>query len=400
MNTLMNIRNYFPIVAHHKELIFFDNAASTQKPQIVIDAITQFYAQHYAPIKRGIYTLAEQATEHYEHARKKVAQFINAEAEEIVFTSNATESINFIAATWARKHIQKNDQIVITQLEHHSNMLPWQRLCQEVGAQLVYIPVDAQGNLIVSDLERIITKKTKLVAFLDVSNAIGTHVPVDTIVRAAKKVGAKILIDACQSVPHKPLDVKTYECDFLVFSGHKLLGPTGIGVLYIKKELHNEVPPYQVGGGMVFEVGSQPRWLKPPHCYEAGTPPFVQAIGLAAAIDFLQNEIDFNNVAAHEAALCAQLIDGLQSIKHIRIIGPVEQLKTSGHLVSFVHEKHHFHDIAAYLDKRTICVRAGHYCAQPLAQALGIDGSVRVSFYCYNTAAEVDTLIKALKNLS
>lgn len=396
---LPELKKDFPLLKNNK-LIYFDNAATTQKPQQVIDTLSDFYAQHNAPIKRGIYRLAEEATQLYEDARATVAQFIGAQPDEIVFTSGATESINFIATAWGTKHIKAGDEIVITELEHHSNLLPWQQLALQKGATLKYIPVTDEGQLDLGNLDSIITKKTKIVSFLNVSNAIGTHVDVSALVKAARAVGAKVLIDACQSVPHQKTDVKAYDCDFLAFAGHKVLAPTGIGVLYIKKDMQPEVPPYQFGGGMVFEVGQyESRWLEPPHCYEAGTPPVAQAIGLASAINYLTEHIDYAALRQHEAALCTRLIEGLQALPAIRILGPIEQLKKMGHLVSFTHKKHHFHDVAAFLDSRGICVRTGHYCAQPLARKLGIDGSIRASFYLYNSISEVDQLLEALAAL-
>ncbi|MGE0206940.1 MAG: aminotransferase class V-fold PLP-dependent enzyme [Candidatus Babeliales bacterium] len=314
--------NDFPLLKVHKDLIFFDNAATSQKPQVVIDAVTDFYTQYNAPIKRGLYRLAEQATEHFERARACVAQYINAAPEEIIFTSGATESINFIAATWALQQLKKGDEIVLTELEHHSNLIPWQECAQKTGAVIKFIPVTKDGMLDITSLDTLITKKTKLVSFLDVSNAIGTHLPVHALVARAREVGAKIFIDACQSVPHQRIDVHHYDCDFLAFSGHKMLGPTGIGILYIKKEIQHEVPPYQFGGGMIFQAGYQEAtYLKPPYCYQAGTPPVAQAIGLQAAIDYLQT-LDFQALKKHEAGLCVRLIDGLQGIPGIRVYGP------------------------------------------------------------------------------
>jgi cysteine desulfurase / selenocysteine lyase len=393
------LKKDFPLLKNNK-IIYFDNAATSQLPKHVIDMLNDFYTNHNAPIKRGIYRLAEEATQMYEDARAIVAQFIGAQSDEIVFTSGATESINFIATGWGNQHIRAGDEIVITELEHHSNLLPWQQLALQKGATLKYISVRDEGTLDLSNLDAIITTKTKIVSFLDVSNAIGTHVDVAALTKAARAVGAKVLIDACQSVPHQKINVKEYDCDFLVFSGHKMLASTGIGVLYIKKDVQHEVPPYQFGGGMVFEVGEfKSRWLKPPHCYEAGTPPVAQAIGLAAAINYLTKYVDFTALKKHEAALCTRMIENLHKLPDISILGPIEQLKKMGHLVSFTHKKHHFHDVAAYLDSKGICVRAGHYCAQPLARKLGIDGSIRASFYLYNSISEVDEFLDVIGNL-
>ncbi len=326
----------FPFFNFHKDLIYFDSAATSQKPQSVINALSDFYARYNAPIKRGLYTVAEEATERFEQARQTIADFINAQSDEIIFTSGATEGINFIAATWGRA-LKEGDEIVLTEVVHHSNLIPWQECAKRTGAVLKFIPVTHDGLLDLSNLDSIITNKTKLVTFLDVSNAIGTHLPVKLLVSRARAVGAKVLIDACQSAPHQKIDVKAYDCDFLVFSGHKMLGPTGIGVLFIKKAIQPEVPPYQFGGGMVFDASYQScRFLEPPQSYEAGTPPIVQAIGLAAAVDYLKT-VDYSWLKAHEAALCARTIEGLKLLPGIRILGPQEQLKQEGHLVSFVH---------------------------------------------------------------
>lgn len=395
------IRNDFPLL-RDTDLIYLDNAATTQKPQAVIDAVMQFYTQTNAPVKRGIYQLAEEATTAYEYGRKQVAQFINADPDEIIFTEGATEGINFIASTWGRAHIKAGDEIIMSELEHHSNLLPWQACAREVGAIIKYIPVFSDGTLDMAALPKLITSKTKLISVLTVSNAIGTHVDVTQIIAHARSVGAKVLLDACQSVPHQKTDVKKLDADFLVFSGHKLYGPTGIGVLYIKKSIQSEVPPYQLGGGMVFEVSldKPATFATPPHCYEAGTPPVAQAVGLAASIDYLEETVgDMDALTAHQAALCARFIDGLQQMPGVRILGPIDQLKKEGHLVSFVHESIHPHDIAAFLDSAGICVRAGHFCAQPLMKRFGIAGAVRASFALYSAPQEVDALLQALTRL-
>jgi cysteine desulfurase / selenocysteine lyase len=397
---MKNVRNDFPIFKAHKDLIYFDNASTSQKPKAVIDTISHFYSQENAPIKRGMYALAEHATELYEGAREIIANFINAHPEEIIFTSGATEGINFIAAAWGQNHIVAGDEIVITQLEHHANILPWQRLSEKSGVVVRFIPVDNFGKLDLENLDRIITEKTKLVSFLTVSNALGSHVDCVPIISRARQVGAKVLLDVCQSITHQKLDVKKMDCDFLVFSGHKILGPTGVGVLFIRKELQPEIPPYQVGGGIVFEATyEKTRFLEPPQCYEPGTPPIAQVIGLGRAIQYLNENVDIHELQTHEAALCARAIEGLKEINAIRILGPIEELKKKGHLVSFVHEKYHFHDIGAYLDQNGICVRTGHYCAQPLARKLGIDGSIRISFYLYNTPEEVDRFLEVMRKL-
>lgn len=397
-----NIRNDFPILKIKelkKPLIYFDNAATTHKPQAVIDAVSNFYAEQNANIGRGIYSLAEHATSLYEQARTAVARYIGAQSQEIVFTRGTTESINLVAQTWGKEFIHAGEEILITELEHHSNLLPWQRLAKENNALLKYIPVDECGRLRMDLLDALLSPRTRLVAVAHVSNSLGTRNDIMTIIHKAHSVGARVLIDAAQSIPHERIDVRDLNCDFLTFSGHKMLAPTGIGVLYIKKELHEKFPVYQLGGGMVYEAGLyDATFLKVPHKLEAGTPAIAQAIGLHAAIEYLSH-LSFDQIREHEAHLCKVLIDGLLTLKNIKILGPLEQLKENGHLVSFIVEDKHPHDVAAYLDHYGICVRAGHHCAQPLAKRLGIDASVRVSFYIYNTIQEVELLLQALAQL-
>lgn len=396
----MNIRKDFPLLKKKidgKDLIYFDNAATSQKPQAVIDAMTSFYTQHNNNIHRGVYQSAEETTVMYEDARKAVASFINAHAHEIIFTKGTTEGINFVARAWAAHNLKAGDEIVLSELEHHSNIIPWLVLAQEKQIKIKYISVKEDGTLDLAHLNSIITSKTKLVSCLHISNALGTHVDIDPIITAAHKVGARVLIDAAQSIAHIPVDVKKLKTDFLVFSGHKMGGPTGIGVLYIKKDLHEQTQPYQFGGGMPYEVDYHSvSFAKPPHKFEAGTPPIAQAIGLAAAIDYSKKNIDFAQLAKHEAQLCVRLIEGLSKHKNIRLLGPIGQLKKSGHLVSFVIEGMHAHDVADYLGKQGICVRAGHHCAQPLAKKMGYVASVRASFYAYNTFEEVEKFLNLI----
>ena len=375
-----------------------DNASTTHKPQSVIDSIVQFYTTTNANIYRGIHLFAEQATAMYEDARSKVAHFIGAYSEEVIFTRGCTSGINFVAATWGDQHITAGDDIVVTELEHHANLLPWQRLVQKKGATLKFIPIFPDGSLDLSQLDSIITHKTKMVSIIHVSNAVGTHVDVAAIIARARAVGARILIDAAQSIAHQKINVHEMDCDFLVFSGHKVLGPTGIGVLYIKKELHDALPPYEVGGGMVNDVTRDTAiWTSAPHKFEAGTPPIAQAIGLGVAIDYLQRNIDFDDLQKYEAQLCERLIEGLSQFKQIKLLGPIAQLKQKGHVVSFFIDGHHSHDVAAFLDSRGVSVRAGHHCAQPFAKKLGYEASVRVSFYFYNTFEDVDRIIAAIQ---
>jgi cysteine desulfurase/selenocysteine lyase len=401
---MKNVRNNFPILDRNvngNRLAYLDNASTSQKPQVVLDAVRTFETTFNANIYRGIHTFGEEATQHYENVRAQVARFIGAaDVSEIIFTKGTTESINFVAAAWALNNLQPDDEIVLTQLEHHANLIPWQQVAKKTGAKLVFIPVNDDGFLDYSNLETLINDRTKLVAISHVSNAIGTHVDVARIVSWAKKVGAKILIDAAQSVPHQRINVQRLGCDFLTFSGHKMLAPTGVGILYINKELHDAIEPYQFGGGMVFNVDWQEStWAQAPHKFEAGTPPIAQVIGLGAAIAYLESEVDFDALQSHEAELCSQLIDGLQKIAQVRILGPLEQLRRQGHLVSFVVDGIHAHDVAAYLDQQGVAVRAGHHCAQPLARKLGYDASVRVSFYLYNSAQDVQQLLDALHSL-
>ena len=397
---MKTLRKDFPILKQkindHK-LIYFDNAATSQKPQQVIDTLTKFYAEQNSNIHRSINAFGEQATTLYENARRTVADFINADQEEIIFTKGTTEGINFIASTWAAQHLKKDDEILLTQMEHHSNLIPWQQLAHTHGVHLKFIPVLPDGMLDLEKLPQLITKKTKLVAVVHVSNALGTHNDIEAIMLAAHTVNARVLIDAAQSAPHQKIDVKKLTCDFLVFSGHKMLGPTGIGVLFIKKDLHDQTKPYQFGGGMVYEADyHKASFLKAPQKFEAGTPPIAQTIGLGAALDYINKYISFNDLQHHEAALCAQLIKGLSNYKKITILGPVEQLQKSGHLVSFTIEGMHAHDVAAHLSNYGICVRAGNFCVQPLAKTLGVTASVRASFYLYNIAQEVEKLLEVI----
>lgn len=397
---MKQIRKDFPLLqkkVNNRSLIYFDNAATSQKTQQVIDAMTHFYEFQNSNIARSVYAFGEQATTLYEQARAKVAEFINADVNEIVFTKGATESINAVATGWALTNLKAGDEILLTQMEHHANLLPWQQISQRIGAVLKFIPVLSDGTLDMSKLDQLITKKTKLVSCVHVSNALGTHNDIETIIKKAHAQGAKVLIDAAQSVAHQKIDVKKLNGDFLVFSGHKMLGPTGIGVLYIKKDLHDQMQPYEFGGGMVYEVDfTHASWAKAPHKFEAGTPPIAQAIGLAAAIDYIKKHIDFDQLKTHEALLCSALINGLQKNPKIRILGPIEQLKEAGHLVSFVIEGMHAHDVATHLSNHGICVRAGHHCAQPLAKVMNIHASVRASFYAYNTLEEVEKFLELI----
>lgn len=398
----------FPIFntkRNDQDLIYFDNAATTQKPKQVVDAISDFYLYHNAPVNRGIYYLSEHATEMYNKSRKTVAEFISADFSETIFTSGTTDGINFLVYSWGYNNINKGDLIILTELDHHSNLVPWIRLAQSKGAIVKFIPINEYGQLDYNKYLEILTSKTKLVALPSVSNVLGTKVDISFIIEHAHKIGAKVLVDAAQSIAHSKTDVKKLNVDFLVFSGHKILGPTGIGVLYIKKELHDIVEPYRVGGGMVFSVEQQSNawcasWLDAPYKYEAGTPPVAQGIGLARAIEYINTNIDFEELKKYEASLCSYLIDNLENIDGIKIWGSKEELRSTGHIVTFTYTYAHPHDIAAYFDMYNICVRAGHHCAQPLHKKLCIEGSVRVSFYFYNTKEEIDIFITVFKKFA
>lgn len=395
---LRKLRDDFPILL--PELCYLDNASTSQKPQMVLDTLMSFYTKYNANVGRGLYPLAEEATALFEGARKKVAQHINAKNNEIIFTKNATEGINLVAVSWAYEQIKKGDEILLSELEHHSNMAPWQWIAKKTGALISYIPVDAYGNLMMDRLDALLTVRTKLVAITQSSNAIGTLVDVQTIIKKAHAVGARVLVDACQTAPRQKIDMQKMGADFLVFTGHKMLAPTGIGVLYINENIHDQVHPFMRGGGTVYEAEWQETsFLKSPHKFEGGTPPIAQAIGLGAAIDYLNKNISFDQLAAHEAALSAQLIEGLSKHTRIRILGPIDQLKKHGHLVSFVIDGVHAHDAAAFLGERGVCVRSGHFCAQPLLAKLGVQSAIRASFYLYNTSDEVEQLLEGIKIL-
>lgn len=392
------IRKDFPYFNRADAPIYFDNAATTHKPQCVLDSLTSFYTQVNANVGRGIYQSAEEATRLYEQAREKVARFIGADPHEIIFTSGTTDGINLVAHSWGNK-LKKGQQLCVSNMEHHSNLIPWQQLANQKGAQLNYIPLSADGTLKIESLPEVITEKTKLVATTYTNNVTGVTNDIPSIVRAAHKVGAVVLVDATQTVAHKKIDVRKLDCDFLVLSGHKMFGPMGIGILYVKKEILATMQPYKFGGGMVFDVSStDAKWHKAPHAFEAGTPPIAQAIALGSAVDYLSS-IDCDQLQTHEAGLCSLFIDGLQSVEGAKVLGPVNTIKKAGHMVSFVIEGIHAHDVAAFLDHHRIAVRAGHHCAQPFAHHFAVNASVRVSFSLYNTQQEVQQCIDALKKI-
>lgn len=399
------IREQFPILGRtvkNRPLVYLDNAATTQKPKIVIDAINRYYSNYNANIHRGIHNLAEEATAAYEASRVAVQQFIGAaHSEEIIFTRGTTEGINLVAYTWGRAHIAAGDEILISAMEHHSNIVPWQILCQEKGALLKVIPVLDNGELSMTGFYNLLSPKTKLVAVAHVSNALGTVNPVKSIIKAAHQAGAVVLIDGAQSAVHFDIDVQDMDCDFLAFSGHKLYGPTGIGVLYGKKDIMENMPVFHGGGEMIKEVTFERTiYNELPYKYEAGTPNIAGAIALKAALDFL-NELGRVNIRRHEAALLKYATTRLETIPGLTIVRKARE-KIS--LTSFIIQGVHPQDIGVLLDNQGIAVRTGHHCAQPLMARFGITGTVRASFGVYNTLAEVDQLIaglwKALKMLA
>jgi cysteine desulfurase/selenocysteine lyase len=383
-----------------KGLVYLDSAATSQKPNAVIDALYDFYVNQNASVHRGVYQLSEQATTNYEATRRLVAQFINAaDPSEIVFNSGATEGINSIADTWGRQTLKAGDEILLTHAEHHSNFLPWQRLAAQSGATLRFIPLNSD-TFEFENPQDYLSKKTKLVALSPVSNVLGsvwTTEALKAFIAKAHSLGARVLLDACQSVSHERLNVQDLNADFVVFSGHKMLAPTGIGVLYIKKELHDSIEPYRLGGGMVHSAGlEKSSWRAFPEKFEAGTPPIAQVIGLGAAIKYFNENINFEELADHEAALTSRLLDGLLEFDSLEILGNIETLKLKGHLVSFVIPGVHAHDLASFLDMRGVMVRAGNHCAQPLFDLLGHDAALRVSFHCYTTMEDVELLLQGI----
>lgn len=393
------IREQFPILKRrigNHNLVYLDNAASSQKPLAVLQAMQKFYEASYANIHRGVYTIAEEATELYEAARETTARFINAKtAQEIIFTRGTTEAINLVRFAWGRANIAAGDEILLTEMEHHSNLVPWQLLAQEKGAKLKFIPIDEQGKLKLETLDSLLTPRTKLLAMTFASNMLGTINPAETIIRKAHANGTLVLLDAAQAAPHLPIDVQKLDCDFLAFSSHKMLGPTGIGVLYAKKELLEKMDPFLGGGEMIKEVQwERSTWNDLPWKFEAGTQSIAEAVGLKAAIEFL-NAAGLENIHEHEQTLVRYTMECLGKVNGVTLYGPPAGDRVG--LVSFNLKGIHPHDVAALLDRNGICVRAGHHCAQPLHRKLGLEASVRASFYLYNTKEEVDLLIAALK---
>ena len=395
------IRKDFPIlqrkVRNDKNLVYFDNAATTQKPIQVINTITEFYTNHNSNIHRAVHALAEEATEAYETSRDKIAKFLNIkDRQEIVFVRGTTEAINLVAYAWGRQNIQEGDIIVTTEYEHHSNIVPWQLLTQEKHAKLEYVAVDDNGELILEQLDQFLTSgKVKLVAVSQMSNVLGTITDVATLVDKCKKAGVRVLIDGAQSVPHMKVDLDSLGCDFFAFSAHKMLGPTGVGVLWAKKELLEQMAPFHGGGDMIREVHKyETTWNDLPYKFEAGTPNIADVIGFAAAIDYL-NEIGMDYVRAHEIEITKYALDRLSKIPGIKIYGTSDMSKRGG-VISFNFADIHPHDLATIIDEDGIAIRSGHHCAQVLMEKLDIAATSRASFYIYNTKEEVDVLINSL----
>ena len=400
-----NIRKDFPIlkrtVRENKALVYLDNASTTQKPNQVIDAITDFYRNHNANIHRAVYALAEEATELYEQTRDKVADFINIKnKKEIIFVRGTTEAINLVAYAWGRDHLKEGDIIVTTEYEHHSNIVPWQLLTQEKGAKLEYIGMDDDGELILDDLDKYLaTGKVKLVTFSLVSNVLGTISDAEKIISKCKAAGVLTLIDGAQAVPHMKVDVEKLGCDFFAFSGHKMLGPTGIGILWVRKSILETMNPFHGGGDMIREVHKyETTWNDLPYKFEAGTPNIADVVGFGAAIDYL-SKIGMDNIRQHEIELTSYALEKLSNVKGLHIYGTKDISKRGG-VISFNFADVHPHDVAQIIDGEGIAIRSGHHCAQVLMERLNVAATSRASFYIYNTKEEIDKLIISLNKVA
>ena len=395
------IRADFPVLSRRvygKPLVYLDNAATSQKPRSVIEALTEYYETYNSNVHRGVHALSMEATDRFEEARQKVASFIGADTpESIVWTRNTTEAINLVANTWARQHVQPGDEIVVTQMEHHSNLVPWQRVAREKDATLRVLPLTDEGTIDMREFEEAIGPQTRLLAVVHMSNSLGTINPVKELAERAHAVGATVLVDGAQSVPHLPVDVNDLDCDFLAFSGHKMMGPTGIGVLYAKRDILDEMEPFLVGGEMVLEVwNDRATWNDLPMRFEAGTPDIAGAITLGAAVDYL-NALGMENVREHEVQLTQYALDAFQELEEdLDLYGP-RDVTIRGAIMSFHSHDVHAHDLGTFLDRQGIAIRTGHHCTMPLMRTLGIPASARASFYVYNTESEVDALVDALK---
>ena len=391
------IRKDFPILKqkiHGKPLVYLDNGATSQKPQIVIDTLNRYYAAENSNIHRGVHFLSERATAAYETARHKIKRFINARNEqEIIFVRGTTEAINLVAQSYGRTFLKRGDEIIVSAMEHHSNIVPWQMLCEQIGARLRVIPINHDGEIVFDEYRRLLSEKTKFISVTHVSNALGTIVPVKDIVRLARERHVPVFLDGAQAVPHLKVDIQDLDCDFYAFSGHKLFGPTGVGVLYGRAELLDAMPPYQGGGDMISLVTfEKTHYNTLPYKFEAGTPHIAGGIGLAAAIDYLDG-LDWKQVAAHEHDLLAYATTALSKIEGLRIIGTA---KEKASVISFVFDHVHAHDVGTILDQEGVAVRAGHHCAMPVMQRFGVPATTRASFALYNTREEVDVLVRGI----
>ena len=389
------LRREFPIFGNNPDLVFLDSAASAQKPRAVIDRIADYYRTDYANVHRGVYRLSARSTELFEEAREKVRRFLNAaESREIVFVRNTTEAINLVAQSWGAAFLEAGDEVLISVLEHHSNIVPWQLLRDRIGIRLVVAPIDATGGLDLAEFAARLSPRTRLVAITQVANATGAVVPVETIVQLAHDKGAKVLIDGSQAAPRMPVDVAALGCDFYALTGHKVYGPTGIGVLYGRSELLSAMPPWQGGGEMILHVTfERTEYQEPPHRFEAGTPDIAGAIGLGTALDFIE-ELGRDNILEHEEALTGYGIDRLSRVPGLQLLGAGQRRLG---ILSFDLEGVHPHDLAQVLDQHNVAVRAGHHCAQPLMEWLGLTGTTRASLGVYNDERDVDRLAEAIE---
>lgn len=402
MLDVSRIREDFPVLAKKvydgMPLVWLDSAATTQKPRQVIQALVDYYEGYNANVHRGVHALSMESTQKYEEARQKVADFVNAESADcLIWTRNTTEGINLVAHSWAEDNIRAGDEIVVTALEHHSNLVPWQQVAARKDAKLRVLPLADDHTLDMAAADEIIGARTRLLAVSHASNAVGTINPVRELAAKARAVGAAVLVDGAQSVPHMPVDVRDLDCDFLAFSGHKMLGPTGIGGLYVKREALERMRPFLTGGEMVLAVSYEDAsWNELPMRFEAGTPNIADAIGLGAAVDYLQ-ALGMDNVREHEIALTTYALDAFKELEEeLDVYGPKDALKQGG-IVSFHHPDVHPHDLGTVLDRRGIAIRTGHHCAMPMVQSLGVPATARASVYLYNTEQEIDMLVDALK---
>ncbi len=392
------IRADFPILSREvygKPLVYLDNGASAQKPRQVIDAMKDVFESYYSNVHRGVHWTSQRSTEAFEAGRKAVAKFLNASSDnEIIFTRGATESINLVAHSWGRLNLKAEDEVIISHMEHHANIVPWQMLRQDIGIDLKVVPIDDDGNFMFDEYEKLFSPKTKLVSVTHVSNALGSVVPVKAVIERAHALGALVLLDGCQAVQHMAVDVQALDVDFYVFSGHKLYGPTGVGVLWGREDLLNSMPPYQTGGEMIASVTFEKTTFKnAPHRFEAGTPAIAEAIGLGAAIDYVQ-AIGLDNIAAHEHGMLQYATERLLSVEGLKIFGTA---KEKAAIISFNLDGVHPHDLGTFVDRAGVAVRVGHHCAQPVMDRFGVAATARASFGLYNTRGEVDVLVDAIE---